>query len=245
MTANRGAMDTPSATDPHATTPLAPAAPPAPLASAPVPSTPVAPAAPRAALLAQALRLEYLTVGWNLVEGVIGIAAALAAGSTALLGFALDSFVESASGSVLVWRLHAERPGSDSEHVERIERLAQKLVAASLFLLAGWIAYDASRALWERERPEPSWVGIALTAVSMAAMIWLARAKRRAAADLGSRALEADAFQTTACFWLSVVTLLGLASNALAGLWWADPVAALGVAALVVREGHEAWRGDD
>lgn len=202
-------------------------------------------AAPRAATLRRAARLEYLTVGWNLVEGAIGIAAALAAGSTALLGFALDSFVESASGSVLLWRLHAERRASDAEHVERLERRAQKLVAASLFLLAAWIAYDASRALWERERPRASWVGIGLTVVSMVAMVWLARAKRRAAADLGSRALEADAFQTTACFWLSVVTLVGLGANALAGLWWADPLAALGVAALVVKEGRDAWRGND
>ena len=201
--------------------------------------------APRARALRRALRLEYATVGWNVVEGAVGVAAALAAGSTALLGFGLDSFVESASGGVLIWRLQAERRTTDRESVERVERRAQRLVAASLFLLAAWIVYDASRALWEQERPGTSWVGMGLTGVSMVAMIWLARAKRRAAAELESRALEADAFQTTACFWLSVVTLAGLALNALLGWWWADPVAALGVAALVLKEGREAWRGEE
>jgi len=205
----------------------------------------VAADARRARTLRRALRLEYATVGWNLVEGAVGVAAALAAGSTALLGFGLDSFVESASGGVLVWRLRAERRTTDPESVERVERRAERLVGASLFLLAAWILYDASRALWERERPETSWVGIGLTGVSLVAMIWLARAKRRAAAELGSRALEADAFQTTACFWLSVVTLAGLGLNALLGWWWADPVAALGVATLVATEGREAWGGED
>lgn len=197
----------------------------------------------RRAGLDRALRLEYLTIGWNVVEGLVAVAAALAAGSVALLGFGLDSFVEMASGSVLVWRLRAERR-QGARHAERLDRLALRLVGLSLFALAAWVALDATLALLRHEVPEPSPVGIALTSLSIATMLWLARAKRRAAAALGSRALAADAFQTTACFWLSVVTLAGLGLNALFGWWWADPAAALGMTVLLVREGREAWRGE-
>lgn len=203
------------------------------------------PVEPRGAVLRRALGLEYLTVAWNVVEGVIAVAAALAAGSVALLGFGIDSFVESASGAVLIWRLLAERRASDRAAVERLDRRAHQLVGATLFLLAGYVALEAGLALWNRERPEPSPVGIALTFVSMVVMVWLARAKRRAAAGLGSQALKADAFQTTACFWLSVITLAGIGLNAALGWWWADPAAALGMTALLVREGSEAWRGED
>jgi len=192
-----------------------------------------------------ALRLEYLTVGWNVVEGAVAITAALMAGSVVLLGFGIDSFVESASGSVLVWRLAAERRGLDAERLEALDRRAHKLVGASLFLLAAWIAFDAASALWNRQAPSVSVVGIALTATSLVVMQWLARAKRRAAQRLGSRALEADAFQTTACFWLSIVTLAGIGVNALLGWWWADPVAALGMTWFIVKEGAEAWRGEE
>lgn len=199
----------------------------------------------REALVRRAVRLELLTVGWNVVEGVVAIGAALAAGSVALLGFGIDSFVETASGLVLLWRFRAERGARDHEEIERLEHRALKLVGATLFLLAAWVGVDAVRTLWERERPEPSVVGIALTSVSIVAMRWLARAKRRTAALLGSRALEADAFQTTACFWLSVVTLAGIGLNAAFGWWWADPIAALGMLPLIVKEGREAWRGEE
>ena len=201
--------------------------------------------AAREATLAHARRLEHLTVGWNVVEGTVAVGAALAAGSVALLGFGIDSFVECASGLVLLWRLGAERRGMGQEAVERLDRRAHRLVGASLFLLAAYVALDAAHALWAQERPEPSAVGLALTALSIATMRWLARAKRRAAATLRSRALEADAFQTTACFWLSVITLLGVGLNMLLGWWWADPVAALGMTWFIAREGREAWRGED
>jgi divalent metal cation (Fe/Co/Zn/Cd) transporter len=199
----------------------------------------------RGAVLRRALGLEYLTVGWNVVEGVVAVAAALAAGSVALLGFGIDSFVESASGGVLIWRLLAERRAADIEAVERLDRRAHQLVGATLFLLAAYVAIEASLSLWRRERPEASPVGIALTLISMAVMLWLARAKRRAASGLGSHALKADAFQTTACFWLSVITLAGIGLNAALGWWWADPVAALGMTTFLVHEGREAWRGDE
>lgn len=199
----------------------------------------------RAGLLRRALLLEILTVGWNIIEGVIAVTAALAAGSVALLGFGIDSFVESFSGGTLLWRLRAERHDMPEAEIERLDGRARKLVAVSLFLLAAWVAFDAARSLWEQERPEASLVGIALTTVSMFVMLWLGRAKRRAAAALGSRALEADAFQTTACWWLSIITLAGIGLNAVFGWWWADPVAALAMTPLIAYEGREAWRGEE
>jgi divalent metal cation (Fe/Co/Zn/Cd) transporter len=202
--------------------------------------------ASRPQLLERALRLEYLTVGWNLIEGVIAVSAALAAGSVALLGFGIDSFVESVSGLVLIWRLRTEASGTlDEEAIEAIERRAERLVGASFFALAAYITFDAITTLLAQEKPEASPVGIALTTLSIAVMLWLARAKRRVAGQLGSRALAADAEQTQACWYLSVVVLAGIGLNALLGWWWADPVAALGVVVLLLREGWEAWRGEE
>lgn len=198
----------------------------------------------RAGLLRRGLRLEVLTVGWNVIEGIIAIAAAVAAGSVALLGFGADSFIESASGGILIWRLAAETRVSDVEAVERLDRRAHKLVGASLLMLAVYVAVDAGRALWIRDRPQPSLLGVGLTIVSLAVMVWLARAKRETARALGSRALEADAFQTTACWWLSLITLTGIGLNAAFGWWWADPVAALGMTFFLAREGREAWHGE-
>ena len=200
--------------------------------------------AARPGLVRRALRLEYLTVGWNVVEGLIAISAALAAGSVALLGFGIDSFVESASGSILIWRLVAERRTTDEARIEHVERRAQRLVAASLVLLAGYIAWDSVTSLLAGERPQPSLVGIALAIASLSVMGWLARQKRRVATALGSRAMTADAFQTDACFWLSVFRLVGICANALFGFWWADPAAALGMTVFILREAREAWEGD-
>jgi divalent metal cation (Fe/Co/Zn/Cd) transporter len=199
----------------------------------------------RSHLLRRALRLEYLTVGWNVVEGVIAVAAALAAGSVALLGFGIDSFVESASGCILIWRLVAERRAADEESVEQVERRARKLVAGSLVLLAIYIAWDSITSVVAGERPQPSAVGIALAIASLSVMWWLARQKRRVAEALGSRAMKADAFQTDACFWLSLFLLVGIGANALFGFWWADPLAALGMTVFIGREAVEAWRGED
>jgi cation diffusion facilitator family transporter len=199
----------------------------------------------RPLLLRRALRLEYLTVGWNIIEGLVAIAAATAAGSIALLGFGADSFVESASGVILVWRLLAERRNDDPEHVERVERQAQRLVAIALLLLAIYVAWESISGLLSGERPEPSVVGIALAVVSIGVMWWLARAKRRVAIGLRSRALKADAFQTDACFWLSLFVLVGVGANALFGAWWADPIAALAMIPFIGREALEAWRGEE
>lgn len=198
----------------------------------------------RPAAVRQALRLEYLTVGWNVVEGVVAVAAALSAGSVVLLGFGVDSFVESTSGAILIWRLRAEARARDACAVESLDRRARRLVGASLFLLAAYVAVHAAVVLWRREEPQPTLVGIALTVVSLAVMRWLAAAKQRAARSLGSAALAADAVQTTACWWLSLVSLAGVGLNAALGWWWADPVAALGMTVFLVREGQEAWHGE-
>lgn len=198
----------------------------------------------RADTIRSALRLEYLTVGWNIAEGMIAVTAALIAGSVAILGFGIDSFVECASAIVMLWRLRAEQTkGASAEQLEKTERRAKKLVSGSLFLLAAYVAVDAALTLRGGDRPQFSTVGVALLILSIAVMLWLAQAKRRLARELGSEAMAADAFQTTACWWLSVAALLGVALNGLFGWWWADPVAALVIAFLVSREGREAWNG--
>jgi len=205
---------------------------------------PAQPVAPRQDQLLTALRLEYMTVGWNVVEGTIGISAALAAGSVALLGFGIDSGIESAAGLTMIWRLRAERQGRlAGEQLAALELRAQKQISGSLFVLAAYIAADAAHALWTQHRPEFSAVGVALTAISLLIMRHLAQAKRRVAVALGSPAMAADALQTTACWWLSLATLIGVGLNGALGWWWADPVAALAIAALVAKEGREAWHG--
>ena len=196
--------------------------------------------------LRRGLRLAYLTVGWNLVEGIVAVGAGIAAGSIALIGFGVDSFVETISGAVIIWRLLAETRGHhDDETMERIEQRAERTVGIAFLLLAAYVGFESVRTLINQEAPDASPVGIALTAVSIVVMLWLARAKRRIGEALGSRAMLADAQQTYACWYLSVVTLAGLALNAVLGFWWADPVAALGITVLLVREGIEALRGEE
>lgn len=209
-------------------------------------SLPVAIADLRPLNLKRGLQLEYLTVGWNVVEGIIAVAAGIAAGSIALIGFGVDSFVETISGAVIIWRLMAEIRGQhDDEAMERIEQRAERIVGIAFLLLAAYVGFEAVRALVNQEAPDASPVGIALTAVSIVVMLWLARAKRRTGEALGSRAMLADAQQTYACWYLSVVALAGLALNAAFGFWWADPLAALGITVLLVREGLEALRGEE
>jgi cation diffusion facilitator family transporter len=199
----------------------------------------------RPALLARGLLLEYLTVGWNVVEGVIAILAGILSGSVVLIGFGVDSFVESLSGGVLMWRLRAEQTGATHDRIEVVERRAERLVGVLFLVLAVYVSFEALRSLMTAAAPEASPVGIGLTLVSIVVMLWLARAKRRVGEALGSRALIADAMQTLACWYLSAVALAGLLLNALFGWWWADPVAALAIAVLLVREGLEAIRGED
>ena len=199
----------------------------------------------REQLVRRGRQLEWFTLSWNLVEGVVAIAAALSAGSVVVLGFGVDSFVECASSVVLLWRLYAERKEHDRERIERLDERAHKLVGASLFALAAYIAFDGGKSLWLQERPESSVPGLIIAAISVPVMLQLARAKRRVAAAIESRALQADSFQTTACVWLSIITLVGAGANAALGWWWADPVAALAMTYFLVSEGREAWRGED
>lgn len=183
-------------------------------------------------------RLEYLTIGWNSLEAVASIGAGLSAGSTALIGFGVDSLIESGSGAALLWRLRPDERG------EKRERIALKLVGISFLLLAAYVALEAARSLIGREPPKASYLGIAIAALSLLVMPILARAKRHVAADLGSRALQADSRQTSLCAYLSAILLAGLALNALWGWWWADPVAALVMTPIIAREGIEALRGE-
>lgn len=196
--------------------------------------------AARAASVRRGRLLEYLTIGWNSLEAIISIIAGLVAGSIALVGFGLDSLIEVSSGAALLWRLHMDAP----ESRERAERVALKLVGVSFLLLAAYVAYDSVKSLIRREAPEASYVGIAVAALSLAVMPLLARAKRRVAAAISSRALRADSRQTDICTYLSAILLGGLILNALFGWWWADPVAALVMIPIIAKEGIEALRGE-
>jgi divalent metal cation (Fe/Co/Zn/Cd) transporter len=199
----------------------------------------------RAAALGSALRLEYLTLGWNVAEAAVGIAAGLVAGSTALVGFGGDSVVESLSGAILMWRLSVERRGSAAGRAESVERRARRMVAVSMWVLAVYVASQSLVGLLAGEAAEASPVGIGLAVASLATMWLLARAKRARARDLHSHALEADAAQTEICWQLSALLLVGLGLNAAFGWWWADGVAAVGMAGLIANEGRLAWRERD
>lgn len=190
--------------------------------------------------LRRGIRLEFLTVGWNILEGVVAILSGAIAGSIALVGFGIDSAIESSSGAVLLWRLHAERNG---QNVERLEQRTLKMVGIGFLLLALYIAIDAIRTLSSRETAHRSLVGIALAMAALIVMPLLAKAKRRAASNLDSAALYADSRQTSICAYLSAILLGGLVLNAVAGWWWADPVAALVMVPIVAQEGREALKG--
>ncbi len=194
----------------------------------------------RTAQLEHGMRLEYLTIAWNVVEGVVAVASGLVSGSIALIGFGIDSFIETSSGGVLLWRLRAERRGHDAE---RVERTALKLVGISFLLLAAYVAIDSIKSLIEKEAPERSIVGIVVAVLSLIVMPWLAHAKRKSAGRLNSAALRADARQSSLCAYLSAILLAGLLLNALLRWWWADPVAALCMVPIIANEGREALKG--
>jgi cation diffusion facilitator family transporter len=185
--------------------------------------------------------LTALTIGWNSLEAVIALASGFLAGSIALVGFGLDSIVEVSSALVIAWRL--SRQSGDHAANERAERRAVRLIALSFVAIAGYVSYDSlTRLLGIGEHPEHSPVGLVLVALSLVVMPTLAWAKRRIAARLKSVALKADAAETQLCTYLSAVVLLGLGANSLFGWWWMDPLAGLGVAALALKEGWQAWR---
>lgn len=195
----------------------------------------------RAALLRHGIALERLTVGYNALEGLIAIVAGLAAGSVALTGFGMDSLIEVTSGVLLWWRLRAELGSAPLGPA--VEARAARWAGILLVALGVYLVVESGRRLVSQDRPEESQAGIVLMAVSLIVMPLLARAKLRTARALDSRALRADAHETIVCAWLSLTTLCGLALNAAFGWWWADPLAALAMVPLVVREGVEAVRG--
>jgi divalent metal cation (Fe/Co/Zn/Cd) transporter len=197
----------------------------------------------RRASLRRGLFLEFFTVGWNVLEAVVGLTAGIAAGSVALVGFALDSIVEASSGSVLIWRLQSESTGSRT--AEDLERKAIRFVAVALFGLAAYVGARAGLDLVSRSPPEESIVGIVLAVVSLVVMPLLAWRKGVVARELDSRALQADSTQTTLCTYLSAFLLVGLAANATLGWWWADPLAALAIAVFAAKEGRELWTTKD
>jgi divalent metal cation (Fe/Co/Zn/Cd) transporter len=205
----------------------------------------LAPSESREADLRRGFLLEVLTVAWNVVEGIIACVAGMLAGSVALVGFGIDSFIETTSGVVVGWRLREEQLGRSADHVERIEKRAARIAGGLLLLLAAYLLLDAaSRLLGYGDRPRESFAGLILTGVSLVVMPILGRAKLKTARALGSGALRADAYETITCAWLSLTTLVGLILNATLGWWWADPLAALVLVPLLVREGLEGWRGD-
>jgi divalent metal cation (Fe/Co/Zn/Cd) transporter len=193
--------------------------------------------------LRRGLLLEYFTVGWNLLEAVVGLAAGFVAGSVALVGFALDSIVEASSGSVLIWRLRSEQRGTRT--AEEAERKAIRLVAVAFLALAAYVGGRAVLDLVTRARPDESVPGIVLAVVSLIVMPVLAWRKRNVARELDSRALQADSTQTTLCTYLSGFLLVGLVANAMFGWWWADPLAGLAIAGFAAKEGRELWTAQD
>jgi divalent metal cation (Fe/Co/Zn/Cd) transporter len=195
----------------------------------------------RAAIARRGRKLEYFTIAWNCLEGMVAVIAGLIAGSISLIGFGIDSFIEVTSGAALLWRMSVD---ADVDRRERNERLALRTVGLCFIALSAYIAYESVANLSRRQAPEHSIPGIVLACVSLLVMPVLSRAKRNVGTALGSAAMHADAKQTDFCVYLSAILLGGLLMNALFGLWWADPVAALIMAPIIAREGVEGIRGE-
>jgi len=195
----------------------------------------------RARLIKRGQWLEYFTIAYNSLEGLIAIATGLIAGSIALLGFGFDSAIEVTSGAALLWRLRAD---ADVRGRERAEKITLRIVGVCFLVLALYVAVDSIKSLIAYEPPDESLPGIILAAASLLIMPLLSRAKRGVAAAINSRALRADAKQTELCTYLSAILLGGLLLNALFGWWWADPVAALIMVPIIGKEGIGALRGE-
>ena len=195
----------------------------------------------RARLVRRGRYLEYFTIGYNSLEGIIAVAAGLLAGSIALVGFGFDSLIEVTSGALLLWRLHAD---VDEIRRERVEAITLRLVGICFLVLALYVIYDSVESLLRHKAPDESLIGIILAAVSLVVMPLLVRAKRRVARSINSGALMADSKQTELCTYLSAILLGGLLLNALLGWWWADPVAGLIMVPIIAKEGIEALQGE-
>ncbi len=191
------------------------------------------------------LRLVIVTMFYNSIEAVIAVASGFAAGSIALFGFGLDSVIETAAATVLLWRLRLESAGADPETVERGEQFVHRFVGGTFMVLAAYVATQAAWTWSTQQAPRESLIGIGLAVASLVIMPTIAWGKLRAASHLGSNALRAEAKETLACVYLSFALLLGLTLNAVLGWWWADPAAALLMVPWLVKEGVEGLRGGD
>ncbi|MBI2816175.1 MAG: cation transporter [Acidobacteria bacterium] len=185
--------------------------------------------------------LEYFTIAWNAVEGVVGVVAGVLAGSISLVGFGVDSFIEVTSGAALLWRMSSD---AQEHERERNERVALRIVGSCFIALALYVTYEAGSDLLARRAPEQSLAGIVLAVVSLIVMPLLSRAKRRVGAQLDSAAMNADARQTEFCTYLSAILLAGLVLNATLGWWWADPAAGLIMVPVIAKEGIQGLRGN-
>jgi divalent metal cation (Fe/Co/Zn/Cd) transporter len=197
--------------------------------------------ATRPTLVRRGLWLNYLTIAYNTVEAVVSIAAGLVAGSVALIGFGVDSGIEVTASIAAQWRLRSDL---HPERRERVERITHRVIGGSFLALAAYVTVDSLTTLWQREAPDPSVPGLIILLLSVLVMPVLARAKRRVAVALGSRALQSDAMQTSICAYLSVIGLAGVALNTFLGWWWADPIAALAMVPVLAGEGIEGVKGE-
>ena len=194
----------------------------------------------RVAVVRHGRRLEYFTIAWNTIEGLIAVVAGAFAGSISLVGFGIDSFIEVTSGSVLLWRMSVD---AEVQRRELNEKRALRIVGVCFLLLAVYVVYESVLDLWFRHAPEHSIPGIILACVSLIVMPLLSRAKRKVGRALGSAAMHADAKQTEFCTYLSAILLVGLLLHALFGLWWADPVAGLIMVPIIAKEGVGGLQG--
>jgi divalent metal cation (Fe/Co/Zn/Cd) transporter len=194
----------------------------------------------RTAIVRHGRRLEYFTIGWNALEGLVAVVAGAIAGSISLVGFGIDSLIEVTSGSVLLWRMSVD---ADVHRRDLYEKRAQRMVGVCFLLLAAYVGYESVLDLWSLRAAEHSIAGIVLACVSLVVMPLLSKAKRKVGRALRSAAMHADAKQTEFCTYLSAILLAGLLLNAFFGLWWADPVAALVMVPIIAKEGIEGLQG--
>jgi divalent metal cation (Fe/Co/Zn/Cd) transporter len=199
-------------------------------------------AVPHSALVLRGKRLSYVSLSYNLLEALVSLWAGLLSNSVALLSFGIDSLIEVSSSGAALWRLQVER---DPAKRERVERMTHRIIGWCFLALAAYVGVDSALSLWHRERPDRSVIGILILTASVVVMPLLARAKRRVAVEIGSRSLTSDAKQTSLCAYLSAIALLGVGLNAVAGWWWADPVAALCMIPIIVGEGLEGVKARD
>lgn len=198
----------------------------------------------RRALIRTAFSLEYATIGWMVIEATAAVASGIAAGSITLIAFGLDSVIELISAGVLIWRLTVELRHGQA-FAESAERTASRIGGGLLFALAAYVVLSAAWSLWTRHGEEFSWPGLLVSVAAIPIMYELSRRKLKVAETLGSRALRADAVESITCGWLSLIVVIGLLAQVLTGQWWVDAVTSLAIVWFLIKEGREAWHGDE